>query len=126
MVDLQFPLSTASLPLAAVAEFALPVLLPFSAALFVYTAIPSFKGRPPGNLQRTPPGRRRFGYHRGARLSLDGRLVFAGSVLCWCLGLGRILFKKTQDDSKKMLDERLGKAPRFVWLSATAWRSKRP
>jgi Cu2+-exporting ATPase len=42
--------------------------------------------------------------------------IFAGSVLCFCLGTGRLLFQKTQDDSKKMLMSAFGKAPRFVWL----------
>ena len=33
--------------------------------------------------------------------------IFPGAVLCWCLGFGRVLVKKTQDDSKKLLLERL-------------------
>src|SRR5262249_39491828 len=43
-VDLSFPLCTVSVPLAAVAQFAVPALIPVSAGLFAYTAIPSFKG----------------------------------------------------------------------------------
>ena len=35
-------LATASIPLAAVAQFAFPPLLPVSAALFLYTSIPTF------------------------------------------------------------------------------------
>ncbi|MFM7591549.1 MAG: heavy metal translocating P-type ATPase, partial [Isosphaeraceae bacterium] len=42
--------------------------------------------------------------------------VFPGAVLCWCLSFGRLLVKKTQDDSKKLLMNVFGKQPRFVWL----------
>src|SRR5262249_24417357 len=41
---------------------------------------------------------------------------FPGSVLCWCLGFGRVLVKKTQDDSKRLLLNAFGKQPRYVWL----------
>ena len=37
-------------------------------------------------------------------------------MLCWCLGFGRVLVKKTQDNSKKLLLNAFGKQPRFVWL----------
>ena len=43
-------------------------------------------------------------------------LCFTGSMLCWCLSFGRVLVKKTQDNSKKMLLNVFGKQPRFVWL----------
>ena len=42
--------------------------------------------------------------------------IFPGTVLCWCLGFGRVLVKKTQDDSKKLLFNAFGKQPRYVWL----------
>ena len=42
--------------------------------------------------------------------------IFAGTVLCWCLGFGRVLVKKTQDDSKRLLLNAFGKQPRYVWL----------
>ena len=42
--------------------------------------------------------------------------IFPGTVLCWCLGFGRVLVKKTQDDSKKLLLNAFGKQPRYVWL----------
>ncbi|MBS0261090.1 MAG: HAD-IC family P-type ATPase, partial [Planctomycetes bacterium] len=114
-IDLSFPLCVASVPLAAAAQYAVPALMPVSMALFAYTAIPSFKGS----------------YHvvfQEKRLGVDvldtivvvaclsTGAVFAGSVLCLCLGIGRKLFEKTQDDSKKMLMSVFGKAPRFVWL----------
>ena len=36
--------------------------------------------------------------------------------LCWCLSFGRVLVKKTQDNSKKLLLNAFGKQPRYVWL----------
>jgi len=41
--ELELALCTASIPLAAIAQFAVPALLPVSAALFAYTSIPSFR-----------------------------------------------------------------------------------
>jgi len=113
--DLSFPLCTLSVPLAATAQFAVPALLPLSMALFAYTAIPSFKGAYAVVFKE-----RRLGVDVLDSIVVAACMgtgaVFAGSVLCWCLGFGRILFKKTQDDSKKMLMSVFGKAPRFVWL----------
>jgi Cu2+-exporting ATPase len=37
-------------------------------------------------------------------------------VLCWCLSFGRVLVKRTQDNSKKLLLNAFGKQPRYVWL----------
>ena len=42
--DLQLALCTASLPLAAVAQFVAPPLIPLAAGLFLYTSIPTFQG----------------------------------------------------------------------------------
>ncbi len=42
--------------------------------------------------------------------------IFPGAVLCWCLGFGRVLVKRTQDNSKKLLLNAFGKQPRYVWL----------
>jgi Cu2+-exporting ATPase len=113
--DLSFPLCAVSMPLAATAQFAVPALLPVAAALFVYTAIPSFKGA-----YQVLFKERRLGVDVLDSIVVAGCLgtgaVFAGSVLCFCLGTGRLLFQKTQDDSKKMLMSAFGKAPRFVWL----------
>ncbi|MFN0053829.1 MAG: HAD-IC family P-type ATPase, partial [Planctomycetales bacterium] len=114
-MDLSFPLCTVSVPLAAVAQFAVPALIPVSMGLFAYTAIPSFKGAYEVLFKE-----RRLGVDVLDSIVVVGCLatgaVFAGSVLCWCLGFGRILFQKTQDDSKKMLMNVFGKAPRYVWL----------
>lgn len=114
-VDLSFPLCTASVPLAAAAQFAVPALMPVSMGLFAYTAIPSFKGAYEVLFQE-----KRLGVDVLDSIvvvaCLSTGAVFAGSVLCLCLGVGRVLFQKTQDDSKKMLMSVFGKAPRFVWL----------
>ncbi|HEX3449462.1 MAG TPA: hypothetical protein VHS97_14490, partial [Isosphaeraceae bacterium] len=42
-MDLHLPLCTASMPLAAVAQFGTPAFLPAAALLFAYTSIPTFK-----------------------------------------------------------------------------------
>lgn len=114
-LDLSFPLCTASVPLAALAQFAVPALMPLSMGLFAYTAIPSFKGS-----YQVIFKERRLGVDVLDSIVVAACLatgsVFAGSVLCLCLGIGRVLFQKTQDDSKKMLMNVFGKAPRFVWL----------
>ena len=114
-LDLSFPLATVSVPLAAAAQFAFPPLLPISMGLFAYTAIPSFVGA-----YEVVVKERRLGVDVLDSIVVVGCMatgaVFAGSVLCWCLSFGRILFQKTKDDSTKMLMNVFGKAPRYVWL----------
>jgi Cu2+-exporting ATPase len=116
-INRELTICTASLPLAALAQFAAPALLPVSAALFVYTAVPSFKGA-----WHVLTKERRLGVD-----VLDSMVVvacvgtgqvFAGAVLCWCLSFGRFLVGRTEDRSKKMLLGAFGKQPRFVWLLA--------
>ena len=113
--DLDFALCTVSVPLAAAAQFAVPALIPASAALFLYTAIPSFK-----SAYEVLFKERRLGVDVLDSIVVAACLgtssVFAGSVLCWCLGFGRMLVKKTEDNSKKMLLNVFGKQPRYVWL----------
>ena len=113
--DLQLALCTASLPLAAVAQFAAPPLIPLAAGLFLYTSIPTFKGA-----KEVLVDERRLGVDVLDAIVVVGCLstmqVFPGAVLCWCLDFGRMLVKKTQDDSKKLLMNAFGKQPRFVWL----------
>ena len=114
-LDRELTLCTASLPLAAVAQFAAPMLLPVSGALFAYTAIPSFKGA-----WRVLTKERRLGVDVLNSIVVLACLgtgqVFAGSILCWCLSFGRHLVGRTEDRSKKMLLGAFGKQPRFVWL----------
>ena len=113
--DLHLPLCTVSMPLAAVAQFAAPGLLPVAAGLFAYTSIPTFK-----NARAVLVEEKRLGVDVLDAIVVLGCLgtmsIFPGAVLCWCLGFGRVLVKKTQDNSKKLLLNAFGKQPRFVWL----------
>jgi cation transport ATPase len=113
--DLDLAICTASAPLAAVAQFAMPALLPVSAALFAYTTIPSF-----GRAYRVLLEERRLGVDvldsvvvLGCMASLH---VFPGAIVAWCLSFGRFLVRRTEDSSKKLLPGAFGKQPRFVWL----------
>ena len=114
-VDLQLPLCTASVPLAAVAQFAAPALLPAAAVLFAYTSIPTFK-----NARSVLFEEKRLGVDVLDAIVVVGCMgtmsIFPGTVLCWCLSFGRVLVKKTQDNSKKLLLNAFGKQPRYVWL----------
>jgi heavy metal translocating P-type ATPase len=114
-IDRELTICTVSLPLAAVAQLAVPALMPVSAALFAYTALPSFKGA-----WRVVTKERRLGVDvldsMVVLACLGTGQVFAGAVLCWCLSFGRFLVRRTEDRSKKMLLGAFGKQPRFVWL----------
>ena len=114
-LDLHLPVCTASLPLAAVAQFAFPPLLPVAAVVFAYTSIPTFKEAKSVLFEE-----RRLGVDVLDAIVVIGCLgtmsIFPGAVLCWCLGLGKVLVKRTQDNSKKLLLNAFGKQPRYVWL----------
>ena len=83
--------------------------------LFAYTSIPTFKAA-----REVLVDERRLGVDVLDAIVVVGCLgtmsIFPGTVLCWCLGFGRVLVKKTQDDSKKLLLNAFGKQPRYVWL----------
>ncbi len=114
-VDLDFPVCTASLGVAAATQFLAPIALPVSAALFVYSVVPSFQ-----SAHQVLFKEKRLGVDVldsiVVMVCLATGQIFAGSVLAWCLSFGRKLLKKTEDDSKKMLLNVFGKQPRFVWL----------
>src|SRR5271157_559713 len=114
-LDLDLAICTAALPLAAVAQFAMPALLPLSAALFAYTAIPSFRGAYEVLFKE-----RRLGVDVLDSIVVMGCLatlqVFPGAILAWCLSVGRYLVRRTEDNSKKLLLGAFGKQPRYVWL----------
>lgn len=114
-LDLDLAICTASLPLTAAAQLAFPPLLPVAAALFTYTAWPSFKGAYEVLTQE-----RRIGVDVLDSLVVLGCLgtlqLLPGAVMAWCLSFGRLLVKKTEDNSRKMLLNAFGKQPRFVWL----------
>jgi Cu2+-exporting ATPase len=114
-LDLHLPMCTASIPLAAVAQFAFPPLLPVAAAVFAYTSIPTFK-----EAHHVLFKEKRLGVDVLDSIVVVGCLgtmaIFPGTVLCWCLSFGRTLVKRTQDNSKKLLLNAFGKHPRYVWL----------
>lgn len=113
--DLDLPICTASLGLAAASTFAAPALLPVAAGLFLYSTVPSFK-----SAHQVLFKEKRLGVDVLDSIVVGACLatgqIFAGSVLAWCLSFGRKLVKNTEDDSKKMLLNVFGKQPRFVWL----------
>jgi Cu2+-exporting ATPase len=114
-LDLDLAICTGSLVLAGAAQFAAPALLPAAAALFAYTTIPSFTGAYEVLFKE-----KRLGVDVLDSIVVLGCLgtlqVFPGAVLALCLSFGRMLVKKTEDNSKKMLLSAFGKQPRFVWL----------
>jgi heavy metal translocating P-type ATPase len=113
--DLDFPICTGSLGLAATSQFMAPAFLPLAGVLFFYSVIPSFKGA-----HETLFKERRLGVDVldsiVVLVCLATGQIFAGAVLAWCLSAGRKLLKKTQDESKKRLLNVFGKQPRFVYL----------
>ena len=113
--DTHLPICTASLPLAAVAQFAAPPLLPVAAALFAYTAIPTLK-----EARRVLNEEKRLGVDALDSVVVVGCLgtlsIFPGAVCCWCLSFGRTLVKKTRENSQKMLLDAFGKQARHAWL----------
>jgi heavy metal translocating P-type ATPase len=113
--DLDLAICTASLPVAAIAQFAFPPLLPLSAALFAYTAIPSFR-----RAYEVVSKERRLGVDFLDAVVITGCLatlnVFPGAILAWCLSVGRYLVRRTEDNSRQLLLGAFGKQPRYVWL----------
>jgi heavy metal translocating P-type ATPase len=114
-IDRNLTIATVSLPFAALAQFAAPVLLPAAGALFLYTVVPSFKGA-----WRVLTKERRLGVDVldsiVALACLATGQILPGAVLAWCLAFGRYLVRRTEDNSKKMLLGAFGKQPRFCWL----------
>jgi Cu2+-exporting ATPase len=123
--NLDFPLSTLGVPLAAAAQFAFPPLLPISGLLVLYSSIYSFK-----EAYQMLVINHRLGVDVLDAVVLAACLatgsIFAGAVMCWCLSVGRVLVRKTQDDSKKMLLNVMGKQSRFVWLCKDGCEVKTP
>jgi Cu2+-exporting ATPase len=113
--DLDLPIATASVALAATSTFLVPALHPISSGVFFYSVIPSYK-----NAHTVLFKEKRLGVDVLDAIVVTVCLVtgqvFAGTVLGWCLSLGRKLVQKTEDNSKKMLLNVFGKQPRFVWL----------
>lgn len=112
-LDLELPLATLSMPVAAAAQYAAPALMPIALAMFAYTSIPTFKDARTVLLKE-----RRLGVDALDAVVVLGCLgtasVFPGALLCWCLAFGRTLVRKTRDNSRKLLVHAFGKQPRFV------------
>ena len=83
--------------------------------VFAYTSIPTFK-----EADKVLFEEKRLGVDVLDAIVVVGCLgtmaIFPGAVLCWCLSFGRVLVKRTQDNSKKLLLNAFGKQPRYVWL----------
>ena len=113
--DLDLPIATASVALAATSKFLVPALHPISAGVFFCSVVPSYK-----NAHQVLFKEKRLGVDVLDAIVVTVCLVtgqvFAGTVLGWCLSFGRKLVQKTEDNSKKMLLNVFGKQPRFVWL----------
>ncbi len=114
-VDMHLPICTASLPLAASAQFvAAPLLMP-AAALYAFTSIPTFK-----EARRVFVEEKRIGVDALDAVVMAGCLgtmsIFPGAVCCWCLSFGRFLVKQSRDRSQKLLTSAFGKQPRSVWF----------
>ena len=83
--------------------------------MFAYTSIPTFREATTVLFEE-----KRLGVDVLDAIVVVGCLgtmtIFPGAVLCWCLSFGRVLVKRTQDNSKKLLLNAFGKQPRYVWL----------
>ncbi|HEY0293405.1 MAG TPA: heavy metal translocating P-type ATPase [Hansschlegelia sp.] len=114
-IDLDLPVATASVVLAAASRFLVPGLAPLSAVVFLYSVIPSFK-----SAYEVLFKEKRLGVDVLDAIVVAACLatnqVLAGTVLGFTLSVSRKLVEKTEDDSKKMLLNVFGKQPRFVWL----------
>jgi heavy metal translocating P-type ATPase len=114
-VDMHLPICTASLPLAATAQFAAAPLLPAAAALYALTSIPTLK-----EARRVFVEEKRIGVDALDAVVMIGCLgtmsIFPGAVCCWCLSFGRFLVKQSRDSSRKLLLNALGKQPKYAWL----------
>lgn len=114
-LDADLPVSVATVALATASRFFFPVLTPLSAAVFLYSVIPSFKGA-----YQILFKEKRLGVDVLDAIVVAACLatnqIFAGSVLALTLSISRKLVERTESDSKRMLLNVFGKQPRFVWL----------
>ncbi len=114
-VDYDLPVSIAAVALSAASQFFFPVLTPVSAAVFIYSVIPSFKGAYDLVFKE-----KRMGVDLLDAIVVIACLatnqIFAGAVLALTLSISRKLVERTERDSKRMLLNVFGKQPRFVWL----------
>jgi Cu2+-exporting ATPase len=114
-LDLHLPICTASIPLAASAQFAAPTLLPVAAIVYAYTSVPTFR-----EARRVLVEEKRIGVDALDAVVMVGCLgtlsIFPGAVCCWCLSFGRFLVRQSRDRSQRLLLDAFGKQPRYAWL----------
>jgi Cu2+-exporting ATPase len=114
-IDYDLPVSATSVVLSAASQYLFPILTPVSAALFIYSVIPSFKGAYDLIVKE-----KRLGVDLLDAIVVAACLatnqIFAGSVLAMTLSVSRKLVERTERDSKRMLLNVFGKQARFVWL----------
>jgi heavy metal translocating P-type ATPase len=124
-LNLDLAICTVSVPFAAFAQFAMPALLPVAAALFAFTAIPSFCGAYDVIVKE-----RRLGVDVLDSIVVLGCLatlqIFPGTILAWCLSAARALVRRTEDNSKKLLLGAFGKQPRYVWQVSDGIETEMP
>lgn len=124
-VDLDLPVATASVALAVASRLFVPGLAPVSAAVFLFSVIPSFKSAYDVLFKE-----KRLGVDVLDAIVVTACLatnqIIAGTVLGFTLSVSRKLVQKTEDDSKKMLLNVFGKQPRFVWLEVDGTEVETP
>ncbi len=113
--DLHLPICTASIPLAASAQFVAAPLLPVAALVYAYTSVPTLK-----EAQRVFVEEKRIGVDALDAVVMVGCLgtmsIFPGAVCCWCLSFGRFLVRQSRHRSQSLILNAFGKQPRFAWL----------
>jgi Cu2+-exporting ATPase len=123
--DLHLPICTASLPIAAAAEFAAPALLPVAAAVLAYTSIPSFR-----QAHRVLSRERRLGVDVLDSMVALGCLgtmsIIPGAVLRWCLSLGRELARRTEGRSRELLLDGFDRRPGYARLGRDGSEARVP
>ncbi|MHB1561451.1 MAG: P-type ATPase, partial [Isosphaeraceae bacterium] len=117
-LDLHLPLATANLPIAALAQTAVPALVPAAVALIAFTTFRSIR-------EATLDLVRRRGRPGPATLDaavligcLGTMSILPGAVLGWCATLGRTLIARAENDSRRVLLGSFGKRLGAAWL----WR----
>ena len=115
-LDLHLPICTASLPLAAAAQFAVPAALAGGGGGVRLHVDPDVQGGPRTSCSRRSGSGSTCSTRSWSSAAWGRCRSSPGAVLCWCLSFGRVLVKKTQDNSKKLLLNAFGKQPRYVWL----------
>ncbi len=117
-LDLHLPLSTASLPVAALAQTAVPALLPAAVALVAFTTFRSVREAAFDLVRRRGrPGPAAL--DAAVMIGCLGTMsILPGAVLGWCSSLGRTLIVRAEHDSRRVLLGSFGKRPGAAWL----WR----